>query len=81
MEDEVIYLAKDYKNKTSVFSFDGKSIKNLSTHFEYPKDWIDKMVYSMIDDEYFENERMINYLLKGSSNMEDSDQKEDSDGK
>lgn len=49
--------------------------------FEYPKDWIDKMVYSMIDDEYFENERMINYLLKGSSNMEDSDQKEDSDGK
>lgn len=30
---------------------------------EYPKNWIDKMIFAMVDDEFFENEFVINHLL------------------
>ena len=45
---------------------------------EYPKDWIDKLTYAIVDD-YIETDVAINYFLYGPEYLKDM--KEDPDGK
>lgn len=44
----------------------------MENNDEYPKDWIDKLTYSIIDD-YMEVDAVINYFLYGQEYFEEKD--------
>lgn len=54
MDDEVIFLAKDENDKESVFSTDGKSVKNLSNHDEEQKAFFNEYNSMVLSKEFKE---------------------------
>lgn len=52
MNDEVIFLAKNENGKASVFSTDGKSVKNLSNHDEEQKEFFNNYNTMVLSKEF-----------------------------